>query len=323
MLLSGSEVLLTETYERRLTRRFVAQEGSLLDVARFDAEGTEADDVVAACDTLPMMSEKRVVVLSDFPSDERFHQSPKAAKLAEYLPFIPETALLIFTAATFPKRFALFKSILANGCVYEFARLSEDELRAFIKGRFKTEKTQASDEVVEAVARASGYFERESPVDLCAVEGDVKRVAAHASANANREVALSDVAACMDATDETHVFALLDAVSSGRKGEALELLENIVSKGEATYRLLALLTGQFEIMLGCKEMQDRSYSFAETAKALGVKSEFRLKKAARFAAAYSSNDLMRLLDRLYRVDRDIKSGLYSDKLALTMFVAEM
>jgi DNA polymerase-3 subunit delta len=323
ILLHGSEALLTGTYEKRLMQRFVEPAAVSLDFLRFDAEEAETDDIIAACDTLPMVSEKRVVVAAGFPGDEKFHTSPKGAALARYLPSAPASTLLIFTAASFPKRPALYKAIVAHGRAYEFSRLGREDLHAFVKGRFKMANVAVSDEIADAVVNASGYFDRESAVDLFSVESDVRRVAAHASLNEGRTAGLADVVACMDAADDTHVFALLDAVSSGRKGDALELLENISSKGDAAYRLLALLTGQFEIMLGYKEMKERSRPFSEISKALGVKSDFRLKRVAGFADNYSVSALMKLLDRLYRVDRDIKTGLYGDRLALTMFVAEM
>jgi DNA polymerase III delta subunit len=122
---------------------------------------------------------------------------------------------------------------------------------------------------------------------------------------------------------ETDVFAMLDAVSAGRKGDSLELLRNITSRGSNAFGLLALLTGQFEIMLGYRELRDRGVSLDAIAKTLGIKSMFRLKKAAGFADRYSAARIAELLHRLYRVDRDIKSGLYGERLALTMFIAEM
>jgi DNA polymerase-3 subunit delta len=134
---------------------------------------------------------------------------------------------------------------------------------------------------------------------------------------------MADVSACIGTSTETNVFALLDAVSAGRKGDAIELVQNITAGDENVFGLIALLTGQFEIMLGYREIKEQKKSISEIAKALNIKSEWRLKKAAGFADKYQARRLTELLDRLYRVDIDIKSGLYKEGLALTMFVAEM
>jgi DNA polymerase-3 subunit delta len=323
VLLCGEEAFLTDTYEKRLTARFVEPAVAMLDSIRFDAEEAEADDIIAACDTLPMISQKRVVIVAGCPSDEKFHASAKATRLASYLPTVPDSSLLIFTATAFPTRPALYKSIVANGKVYEFGRLDRDNMKAFVRKHFKAEGARVADDAVDEMIRASGYFDRDSVIDLFSVDGDIKRVAAYAAASGDGSVGMVDIAACMDTSEEVHVFALLDAVSSGRKGDALELLEQILAGGEVAFRLLALLIGQFELMLGYREMKDRSFSFAEIGKALNIKSDFRLKKAAGFADRYSAAVLMHWLERLYRVDRDIKTGFYGDRLALTMFIAEM
>jgi DNA polymerase III delta subunit len=76
-------------------------------------------------------------------------------------------------------------------------------------------------------------------------------------------------------------------------------------------------------MLGYRELKDRRVPMGEMMKTLGVRSEFRLKKAAGFADRYGAEQIAELLHRLYRVERDIRSGLYGERLALTMFIAGM
>jgi DNA polymerase-3 subunit delta len=321
VLLYGSEGLLSEHYARKLTAVFVAPSALLLDYVKFDGAEAAADDIVAACDTLPMVSLRRVVEVSGMPGDEKSLAAGVWPTLTAYLPQIPETTLLILTADSFSKRSALYKAVSAQGRAYAFGRLDRTDLKAFIRKRFKEMGLLAEAKVVDAVIEASGYFDRTSQASLFNIDGDVRRVAAYAADTGH--VSLSDVSACMDTSDEADVFALLDAASSGRKDAALELLANAAEKGENTFRLLALLTGQFEIMLGYREMKAEGYALPEMMKALGVKSDYRMKKAAAAAARYEIPQLMRLLDRLYRVEADIKSGLYGERLALAMFVAEM
>lgn len=321
VLLYGSEGLLSEHYARKLTAAFVAPSALLLDYMKFDGAEVAADDIVAACDTLPMISQRRVVEVSGLPGDEKSLAAGVGPALAAYLPQIPETTFLILTADSFSKRSALYKAVAAQGRAYAFGRLERLDLKAFIRKRFKEMGLSAGSEVVDAVIEASGYFDRVSQANLFNIDGDVRRIAAYAADTGS--VGLADVSACMDTSDEADVFALLDAASSGRKDAALELLANAAEKGENTFRLLALLTGQFEIMLGYREMKAEGYALSEMMKTLGVKSDYRIKKAAAAAARFEIPQLMQLLDRLYRVEADIKSGLYGERLALAMFVAEM
>jgi DNA polymerase-3 subunit delta len=356
VLLFGAEGYLVDHYERLIRDRYLSPGAGAIDCSRVDwnagdVSGT-VSDIVAACDTLPMISECRVALVRVQAGDEKSLGQTDVKHLAAYAESIPETAILIITAASVPKNSALYKAVTDHGRVYEFDRLNRSDLAAFIRGRFRKAGVSAAPEIVSEIIGVSGYLDREPRSDLFLLGSDVANIAAHArggrdaAATTMREypeggadhpaagvrdvspgtpcvVAMSDVVACMGTSLETDVFAMLDAVSAGRKGDSIELLRNITARGGNAFGLLALLTGQFEIMLGYRELRDRRVPMGEIMKTLGVRSEFRLKKAAGFADRYSAERITELLHRLYQVDRDIKSGLYNERLALTMFVAGM
>ncbi|MDR1293230.1 MAG: hypothetical protein LBJ91_07560 [Clostridiales Family XIII bacterium] len=352
VLMFGVEGYLVDHYERVVKDKYVSSGAEAVDCSRVywnagDVAGT-VSDIVAACDTLPMVSTCRVVLVRVSAGDEKSLGQADARPLAAYAESIPETTVLVVTADSAPKNSALYKAIAAHGRVYEFDRLNRPDLVAFIRGRFKRAGVHAPPEVVSEIIGVSGYLDREPRSDLFLLGSDVANIAAHArggrdvavgrgeseeradhaAAGARGEgapcvVTMADVVACMGTSMETDVFAMLDAVSAGRKGDSIELLRNITARGENAFGLLALLTGQFEIMLGYRELKDRRIPMGEIMKTLGVKSEFRLKKAAGFADRYRAERIAELLHKLYGVERDIKSGLYGERLALTMFVAGM
>jgi DNA polymerase-3 subunit delta len=288
-----------------------------------------------------MMSEKRVVLLENYPGDEKSLASSDAKALADYIPQTPSYTLLVITSEAVSKRSALYKAVTESGRVYEFDRLGRSDLKAFVKSRFKGEGFRAEDDVCDEIVASSRYFDRDSEYDLHRLFGDIKRIAAYAASaeqggtavdvsgadqnrpGLSREIRHADVAACMETSPDMDVFALMDAVSAGRKGEAIELAMDITAKENNTFQLISLLTGQLELMLGCREMQEKAATYKDMMKTLGVSSEWRLKKASGFASRYSVSQLMDLLSRLYRVDADIRTGLYDEQLALTMFIAEM
>jgi DNA polymerase-3 subunit delta len=344
VLLFGEERYLVDHYERVLRARYVSPGAELIDYSRVDWDAKNVSgtvsDIAAACDTLPMTSGLRVVTVSVTEGDDKSLGYADVKPLATYVKSVPETAMLIITSVSIPKNSALYKAVTSNGKAYEFGRLSRPDLTAFIRGRFKRVGVTAPPDVVSEIVGVSGYLDREPRSDLFRLGSDVANIAAYAlggeCVSARREdapaadgagipvaITLADVAACMGASMETDVFAMLDAVSAGRKGDSIELLRNITGRGGNAFGLIALLTSQFEIMLGYRELKDRRVPKSDMLRMLGLKSEFRLKKAAGFADRYSTTRIAELLHRLYRVDRDIKSGLYGERLALTMFVAEM
>jgi DNA polymerase-3 subunit delta len=345
VLLFGDEDYLVDHYERVLRRRYVSAGAELIDYSRVDWDAKNVSgtvsDIMAACDTLPMVSERRVVSVPVAYGDEKSLAQSDAKTLAKYVASVPETSILIITTSSIPKNSSLYKAVSVHGKAYEFERLNRPDLTAFIRSRLKRAGVTAPPEVVNEIIGVSGYLDREPRSDLFRLGSDVSNIAAYAkggqggnahpngvsgsgaAVGAPLPVTMADVSACMGTSIETDVFAMLDAVSAGRKGDSIELLRNITSRGGNAFGLLALLTSQFEIMLGYRELRDRKVQMNDMMKILGLKSEFRLRKAAGFADRYDAGRIAELLHRLYRVDRDIKSGLYDERLALTMFVAEM
>ena len=114
------------------------------------------------------------------------------------------------------------------------------------------------------------------------------------------------------------VFNLVDALTAGDRGKALELTENIIREGDSVMGTLALLTKQFEIMYDSLELSDKGMSMAAMAKETGVH-EFRFKKAYNAARGYGRKTIKSLLISLYDIDKDIKNGNMEGDVALELF----
>ena len=71
---------------------------------------------------------------------------------------------------------------------------------------------------------------------------------------------------------------LSDALSSGRKGEALRILRSLLDGGENVFRLLGLICSQFETILSVLEMRSDGMNPAQMKEVLKIH-EYRIKKA--------------------------------------------
>ena len=334
ILLCGEERFLTDHYERRLVALFSgAAEGEPAQTNDLDLcvfYGDEADDetIMGAADTFPMLMPARIVVVRNhtaFRTKKSADDSEPAPKtknaLADYLSEIPETTRLIFSADKANKTRALYKAIANHGTVYEFERLDKNDLGAFIRTRFKTYGVTASENAMDAFIYASGYLEKDSDRDLFTVEGDAYKLASFALGEGRTAITNSDIEICLADMLRTDIFAMLDAISSNKKAAAITLLENSLAEGENVFRLLALFTGHFEIMLGYKELSAEGHSAAQITKLLGEKSDWRVKKLGGFAERFETNKLRQILLSLYETEHNIKSGNIKDRHALTTLLA--
>ena len=325
ILLFGDEIFLTNHYMYMLIRLFACENNSLpetaleLDVSIMRGEDDDDDSVISALDTFPMLAKHRVVVVKNHVG----LSSEGKTTLPDIIEEIPETSRLIFTAKNINRTRALYKAIAKHGRIYEFTRLSEFDLKAFAQKRFRAMNVSLSPENLETFCQATGYLEKDSAGDLFGVENEANKIAAFVLGDGRSEISKSDILECMPDILRTDAFAMLDAISSGRKGKAIELLENSLASGESTFRLIALIIGHFEIMLGYKEMHARGYSLPEIVKHLGERHEWRVKNLGRFSEKFSEETLRKTLSNLYDAERNIRSGNIPDRLALTLVFAEI
>ena len=324
ILLCSEEQLLLDFYEKLLLESYGADP---IDVSVF--YGNDTDDglldekIINALDTLPMFSPARVVIIRNHPKLVNW----KGKGLSDFLVKIPDTSRLIFfsnTAGADKKSLAFYKDIEKTGKVYDISRLTETGLKQFALKRFKQAGTEISLDLLDAFIYATGYMEKDSGVDLFMVENDAYKLAYYVAAEGRKSILLPDLEECLQGFLRTNDFAMLDAISLGKKAEAVRLLENTLTRDENTlFHLLSLYIGHFEIMLGYKELSATGLSSSQITTTIGQSSEWRVKKLGDFAQRFDKNKLEWILSRLYEMDRDVKSGDIKARDALTVLIAEM
>lgn len=309
LLFYGREKFLIEWAIGLMVKQWINPAAKELDRTNLSWEGITMNDLMDYCETVPMLSEKRLVVLRDIknPGEE----------FAAYLNRIPETCQLIMIWEEPDKRTKAYKEIVKNSGEYEFGILDEPDLRKYIDKRFRQAgKTIASGPMNQLIQR-TGYYDKDSLYTLNNLENDLKKIIAHCT---GQGVGEEDIRAGILGNLETNVFEMLDAITGNKKEEAFRLLHNLMVTGENIYYLLAVIIGQFETILEVKELREEGIDPASMHRLTGIH-EFRIKKAMQQGERISVRQLKTTLSRLYEVDRNIKNGQMDGTLALEMIIA--
>lgn len=315
LLLCGEEPYLVKWALDLLVAKTVEPAARSIDYSLLDGKEIGWNEIQNQCETLPMLSSKRVVAVSDFTPGQPNEM------LEDFLHF-PDHTLLIFLQNgpwDKSKKTGLASMVAAAGKVYEFDSLDETQLKAYIRKRLKSAGVAASQSVLSFLTTTSGYGERDSSYNLHQLENDLTKMIAHRTGD---ELTVDDVKACLSETIETNTFAMLDAIGKNRKDEAFRLLHDMFRGGENAYRLLSSIASQMELMLCVKELRQEGKSPIEIKGELNVH-ELRIKKALAFSEKFSISDLKGILMNIYKVDNQIKSGVLESEMALEMMIAEI
>lgn len=306
VVLCGIEDYLINWSSQIIVDRFVNPVTKSLDYDLINLETATADDIIASCETAPMLSEKKVVLIRDYKNEF-------ADAIGSYGADMPETTVLIVAGES------VKAEVKKHAKVYDFEPLNQPQLISFINKRFKAAGKEASRGIITTLINESGYYNKDIDYNLYNLEGDVKKIIALCDGT---EITLDHVRDGISRNIEHGIFALLDAISGNRKDIAFDLLHQILLSGEPDMKLLGAIIGQLEIMLMCKQLSEDGCQLAEIKK-LTKLHEFRIKKALNFSKKFTEKDLKRILKNAYNTDKNIKSGQFSSQLAFEMLIAEI
>ncbi len=269
-----------------------------------------AQAIIENCETLPMMSDYRLIIVQDcalLTAGKAKDETQDSELLAAYLPRVPETTCLVFDlSGAIDKRKKLSKALLAMPGAVSFDALDDAQLAKWIMQQLRPLGKKMDRAACEALAFTSGR-------DLTLLHGELLKLSAYVG---EREaITAEDIDKIATHTAECTVFAMVDALSAGKAKDAFELLGVLLSSGEQRIGILAMITRHYRQMMHLRAMQDERQQQGQMAKALGIP-PFALTRLSRQVGKRSYDSLKRSVEQCVQTDYDIKRGVLREDAAL-------
>lgn len=299
-LFEGEEEYFKARGEEMLREKFIAEPS--LDSAAYDGaemKGAAMTALVAAAESFPFLSEKRLVKVTDFhPSEKEYN-----AYLKKYFENPqPSTILLIVNGAPAKgKGFDLKKA--PNVTFVDCGKADEETVMRWIYTRFKREQIYADTEVCERVMRYC-------LADMSRVAGETEKLIAYAGRGG--KLTSDDVDEIVYRDTDYKIYEMTGAVSAGNYTKYASVMAELRSKGADEMNILNGLCSYFRTLF---EIAALKKSDAETAAALGMK-EYAVKMSRRQAAAFTPVRLKKCYNALYGAIGGVKSGRLTPEGAL-------
>ena len=307
-LIHGSEELLLERAVRRLRDRLAKVADLDFNLDTFDAEaGATADEVLGAANTMPFMSERRLVVL-------RHAEKLPAADLTALADYAKDPApytCLVLTAEKLAKNTRLYKAVADLGGVAEYAAPKRGEYAGEVVRMFRDKGHDASIEAAEALVAAVGR-------DLQRLDSEADKVVAYVGDG--NAVTAAHVEEAVSSAAPVSVFDYLDALGARDCAGALRLLARLVDSGESVHGIHAMSVRHVRTLIGVKAMMERRAPVAQIAPAVGM-APWQVEKVARQARSFANVELTRALRDAAAAEADMKTSPVDTRLVLERWVA--
>ena len=266
-----------------------------------ELQNPSADELISAAETLPFLSERRVVIVRecDALTTSKKADDNKAEAIAAYLNRLsPSTCLVFHVKGKADARKKLYGSLKKLAVLVDFAPMGEAEAANWARRTMKTFGKQMDLNTAQKLIFNVGS-------DAALLRQEMEKLAGYLG---EREtVADEDIDAICVKTLECTVFQMVDAQVGGRYGEAMRLMQTVLEGGEDRFMVLSMLLRQYRILYHMRYLVEERAPQAQLGSLLGIP-PFAVSRTQAQAKRYAKERLKAAYDYLFTLEYRLKSG---------------
>jgi DNA polymerase III subunit delta len=261
----------------------------------------DADTLIAAAETLPFLSDRRVVLARD---SDLLTVGPKGddEKLERMLAYLerqaPSTVIVFLVKGKADGRKKLCQALQKKNATVDFSPMGDAEAAGWAVRTLRALGKQMTPNCAQKLIFTVGR-------DAALLRQEMEKLAACAGEREN--VTEEDIDAVCVRTLECTVFQMVDAQVSGRGHDACRLMSGVLEGGEDRFMVLSMLLRQYRILYHMRSLMEERVKPAELPGLLGIP-PFAVPRTQAQARRYSRERLKAAYDYLYELEYDLKSG---------------
>lgn len=273
---------------------------------------TSASELVNVCQTLPFMSEKRLVIAKEIDAF-------KAADLEELIPYLndpsPSTCLLMLSSQGKYDKKSVTSAVEAHGAVTRFYSLLDRELVAWIEGWARTRGLAIQRDAAQFLWQTLGN-------DLQKIGNELEKVLI--SIKEKKGITFDDVKTVVGDFREYSSFDLAAALGRKDREKSFLILSRLIQEGEAPVGLLGSIAWNFRRIMQVKALETAGMASNEAMKKLRPPVIFH--QADLFKSqvkSYTPDELREVFAVLLSTDKTLKSSGLNGRLVLERMILRL
>lgn len=309
-LFYGEEEFLIQEAVNLIINKAVNPAASDFNFNTFYCRDTPAAEIVNLCQTLPFMSEKRLVIAKEL---EAF----KSADLDELVSYLsdpsPSTCLVMLSSEGRYDKKSVIAAVEARGIVTRFFPLLDREIVPWIETWGRTRGISIQRDAAQFLLQTLGN-------DLQKIDNELQKVVIYIKEK--KAVTLDDMKTVVGDFREYTSFDLAAALGSKDREKAFLVLSRLLQEGEAPVGLLGAIAWNFRRLMRAKTMEATGAGYEEIKKKLGV----IFHQSASFQEQmrrFSIGELKDAFAVMLRTDKALKSSGLSGRLVLERMILRL
>lgn len=270
----------------------------------FDKEGFNATDIVSACEVLPVIDVKRLVIVKDYLGTK--NESEKNI-LLKYLKNPLNSTCLVLIANN---QNNFYLSLVPEIEYVDCNRLSINVLTKWVASNITNKGYSMDTHTCKTLIEYCNY-------NLTKIDVELNKLIAYK--NQDKLITLKDVETLVSKDEEYIIFELSDALLNKQIDKAHSIISNLYYNKNTPTIVLSYLTGYFRRLL-FSAISD--FTTKQIADMMNVK-EFAIIKAKEQSKKLTKIKLKKIYDMCLEVEYKIKSGKMDGENAIEFLIANI
>ncbi len=308
----GEESFLKGRALEAVLNRFLEPDSRAFNFRSLYAEELKDTTFLDDASTLPMFAEWKVLYLRDASALEKYMTRIKEY-LEKYLDQPSANTIMIFDVDAWEGRSKLKNILSKKTAIVEFNPLSEKEMPSWINTHLRALNFQIDPEAVSALTERLGS-------DLTKISGELEKLML--MRHSEKRITLEDVETTVGNTPTATVWQWTEALLDQNAEKAIDMLNDLMERGEEPVYLIGLLARQYEKVILTKEMVQQKMPQAAIAQKIN-KPVYYLQSYLNQISRFTMNDLVKAFVVLRSADRALKTSLASDQNILQVITIQL
>lgn len=287
-----------------------------MNFVKFDATNVPVQEIVDEANYLPLGYEHKVIAVENAyflqkdKGKNKIESDQDYDKLKNYLehPNIDVDLVFLVESLQLNEKNELVSLIKEKGNVTEIKDPTPEEWHSAVK-RYITEKLKVEidpDALEELTNRTAG--------DMISFQNNAKKLALYTN-----HIRYEDVALMVTRPLEDNTFLLFDRLMKGNNLDAVKLFRDLKEGNVEPVIMIAMLGNQFRILNQVIYLIKTGNSVDDIAKELNIKTG-RVHVLRKYAPIISEECIYKILEDLFNLDLQIKSGLIDRYYGFELFL---
>lgn len=303
-LFYGEEAYLKKQYKDKLKNALVPPDDTM-NFAAYEGKNIDLTELIDLADTLPFFADRRVILIED----SGFFKG-SCEELAQYVPRVCETTVILFVENEIDKRSKLYKAVKNNGKIVEFSTQTEELLTRWILSRLKKEGKKITGSVMQLFLSKVG-------TDMGNIDRELEKLVCYCM---NKDVIeAEDVEAVTTEQTTNKIFDMVNAIAEHNQRKALDLYYDLLTLKEPPMRIMYLISRQFQILLNIKDMSAKGFDNSTMAQKAGIP-PFAVRRNVTQAKDFTMQQLKDAIKDGVEFEEAVKTGRMNDQLAVELFL---